>query len=189
MKINREILRLLAALMVMGMIVGNISGCGCGKKNEPVEAVIPEEVETEPLEEDFFDTAVAVEEMPEEPVGEPGMEGLYFNRGVYANYPADEEDPQTECFYVFYDGGAGRTEDGNNGIGVPFVCEQTEGTVDFYFGGAGDSDDLFSVESVENGTVIGCFADGVRQVFIPLTDADPDEFDALSYLGSGSEAD
>ncbi len=35
----------------------------------------------------------------------------------------------------FYDEGAGFTDDGTAGIGVPFSCTRKDGSVDFSFGG------------------------------------------------------
>ena len=111
----------------------------------------------------------------------PG-EAPYFTKGVYVNYAAEAKDPEKTYFYVFYDEAAGCTDDGTVGIGLPFSCKQSSGSVDFSFGGEDEDLMTLTVESAQNGTVIGHFDDGIKLVFEPVPDADPDNFDAENYL-------
>ena len=120
------------------------------------------------------ESVTSVEEAANEP---------YFTKGVYVNYAVDAEDPPQTYFYVFYDEASGYTEDGTNGIGLPFACEQGEGTVLFHMGGEGeDAEELLTVDSFEDGTVIGHMEDGLKIAFVPKEDADPDNFDAQNYI-------
>ena len=57
----------------------------------------------------------------------------YFTRGVYLNYEADVDNPPMDNFYVFIDETSGHTDDGISGL--PFECEQKDGSVKFYMGG------------------------------------------------------
>ena len=57
---------------------------------------------------------------------------------------------------MFYDEGAGYTEDGNNGIGLPFACVQKDNKVVFSFGGAEkESRQELVVKTAGNGIVTG----------------------------------
>ena len=111
---------------------------------------------------------------------------IYFDKGVYQNYPPDDVNASLDYFYVFYDGGAGYTENAATGMGLPFACEQSEGSVRFSFGGEGDGWDVFTVETVENKAVIGHFEDGKRLAFVYVPDADPDNFNAAEYMYGSS---
>ncbi|SCY55751.1 hypothetical protein SAMN02910292_02077 [Lachnospiraceae bacterium XBB2008] len=104
-----------------------------------------------------------------------------FTKGVYVNYR--EGATTRDYYYVFYDEGAGYTEDGNNGIGVPFSCEQKGNKVVFSFGGEDEeAREEFVVKSVENGVIEGEFdSDGIVLYFEPLMDVDPQNFDAMAY--------
>ena len=106
--------------------------------------------------------------------------GPYLTKGVYVNYT--EEEAARDYFYVFYDEGAGYTEDGNNGMGLPFSCVQADGVVVFSFGGDGEDKDIFVVTSSENGTITGKTESGRVLVFEPVSDADPDTFVAENYV-------
>ena len=109
----------------------------------------------------------------------------YFTRGVYLNYEADVDNPPMDNFYVFIDETSGHTDDGI--AGLPFECEQKDGSVKFYMGGPdSESQMMLTIEAVENGSVTGHFKDGIKQVFVPVNDADPDTFDAEVYL-AGSD--
>ena len=114
----------------------------------------------------------------------------YFTKGVYVNYVADAEDPPLTYFYVFYDEASGYTEDGINGIGLPFACEQRDGTVVFHMGGAGEEEkELLTVDSFENGTVIGHMENGIKLAFVPEEGADPDNFNAQNYVNAETGED
>lgn len=113
----------------------------------------------------------------------------FFSKGVYVNYAAEAENPPRNYFYVFNDEGAGHTDDGNVGIGVPFACKQTDKTVEFSFGGDDGIIDVLTVDSAENGIIKGHFDDGLELVFEPVADADPDSFDAQNYLSAASGGD
>ena len=107
----------------------------------------------------------------------------FFTKGVYCNYRNGSE--ARDYFYIFYDEGAGYTEDGNMGIGVPFACEQKDNKVVFSFGGADEkSKQEFVVKSAKDGIITGEFdGDGIENIFELLSDADPDDFDGMAYIG------
>ena len=67
---------------------------------------------------------------------EANLKAPYFTKGVYSSFPASEADAEHTYFYVFYDEGAGYTEDGMSGIGLPFACEQSDESIVFHMGGA-----------------------------------------------------
>lgn len=112
---------------------------------------------------------------------------VYFQKGVYANYSKDAENPPKNYFYVFNDESWGHTEEGANGAGVPFSCEQEDGQVKFSFGNADAIEDVFIVTSVEDGFVYGYYDDDMKLelVFEYLPDVDPDTFDAVNYASDG----
>ena len=111
------------------------------------------------------------------------LQAPFFTKGVYCSYAQGAE--ARDYFYVFYDEGAGYTEDGNNGIGLPFACEQKDNKVVFSFGGIEEeSRQELVVKSAEKGIVIGEFdEDGTELVFELLSDADPDNFNGMEYIG------
>ncbi len=106
--------------------------------------------------------------------------GPYLTKGVYANYAKD--DSSKDYFYVFYDEGAGYTEDANTGTGLPFCCVQSEGVVVFSYGGYEGTKDVFVVTDSGNGTITGKSEDGRVLVFEAISDADPDTFVAQNYV-------
>ncbi|WP_026495778.1 hypothetical protein [Butyrivibrio sp. WCD3002] len=116
----------------------------------------------------------------------------YFSKGVYVNYAKDAENPPKTYFYVFSDDSYGYTADGeNDDIGVPFDITQTDGQVEFSFGGAEESKDVLVITGAENGMVYGCFEDVPDRelVFEPVADADPENFSAVNYLSSMTGGD
>ena len=113
----------------------------------------------------------------------------YFAKGVYVNYAEEAENPTKDYYYVFYDEGSGRTDDGSVGIGLPFSCEQTDGTVTFSFGGEDEEKAVLTVDSVDKGTVTGHFDDGLKLVFAPVADVDPETFDAQNYMNAAAGKD
>ena len=109
----------------------------------------------------------------------------YFTKGVYLNYEGDVDNPRKDNFYVFIDETSGHTDDVISGL--PFECEQKDGSVKFYMGGPDpESQMILTIEAVGNGSVTGHFKDGKKQVFVPVNHADPDTFDAEVYL-AGSD--
>ncbi len=110
----------------------------------------------------------------------------YFTKGVYLNYA--EGATTRDYFYVFYDEGAGYTEDGTSGTGLPFCCDQEDGKITFSFGGYDSVTEVFEVTSTENGVVTGSFDDGRVLIFEPVADVDPDTFNAQNYVRPASEA-
>ena len=109
----------------------------------------------------------------------------YFTKGVYLNYEGDVDNPPMDNFYVFIDETSGHTDDGISGL--PFECEQKDGSVKFYMGGPDpESQMILTIEAVGNGSVTGHFKDGKKQVFVPVNDADPDTFDAEVYLAESN---
>ncbi len=113
----------------------------------------------------------------------------YFAKGVYMYYPVDAKDPAMDSFYVFQDEKWGYTANGTDGSGMPFSCEQADGKVKYSYGGNGESEDTFTVESVENRAVTGAFTDGKKLVFVPVDNANPDSFDAVNYMNGAAGAD
>lgn len=167
-------------LLYFGLVALILSACGSqsGTQTEtPVDTAV-----------DTAETSAGTEE-EDETTETPSdvTQTLYFTKGVYFNYK--EGATNRDYFYVFDDEGSGYAEDGNDGAGLPFSCEQKDGKVVFSFGGA----DLVStqelvVKSVENGIITGEM-DGSAQVFELIPDVDPDSFDSRNYVAAanGSE--
>ena len=107
---------------------------------------------------------------------------VYFNKGVYRTDSPDDKNPYKNYFYVFNDEKSGHTEDNKLGIGLPFSCIQKIGYVKFKFGGISEPEEIFKIKSVENGTIQGYFKDGSLLIFIPVLNANPDNFDAIEYI-------
>lgn len=106
----------------------------------------------------------------------------YFYKGVYKSYSLDEKNPQKIYFYIFYDENSGHTEESEKGIGLPFSCVQSNGYVKFKFGGAEEPDETLKIKSVKNGIITGSFEDNLLRIFIPIPNANPDNFDAVEYI-------
>ena len=139
---------------------------------------------------DEYDEAVVVAFNPSLAASETASEeSAYFTKGVYYNYAKDAENPPLTYFYVFYDENTGYTADGeNNGIGLPFSLTQEEGAATFSFGGEGESEEVLTVSSFENGIVTGTFDDGREVVFEPVSGLDPETFDAENYVNGPSQS-
>ena len=152
------------------LTIGALTGCG-------KSAEISENVE---------ETAEAV--IAEEPVAlaDTVAQAPYLTKGVYVNYA--EGATTRDYFYVFYDENTGYTEDGNTGTGVPFSCEQTDGKIEFSFGGEDEQLEVFEVTSTENGIITGHFDDGIVLNFDLKMDADADNFNAQNYVSPSTEA-
>ena len=113
--------------------------------------------------------------------GSSAAQAPYFTKGVYF---CQEE----ESFYVFYDEKTGRTELTDGIGGLPFTCAQEDGKITFHMGGEDDeSVRVLTVKSSEEGSVTGAFEDGKELVFSFEQFADPDNFDALNYIGGGAD--
>ncbi|WP_026518238.1 hypothetical protein [Butyrivibrio sp. MC2021] len=74
-------------------------------------------------------------------------------------------------------------------MGLPFCCTQEDGKIAFSFGGNGESSDVFTVESIENGVMKGAFEDGMTMYFEPVFDADPEAFDAVAFVDKSGRVD
>ena len=155
-----------AAVLTMGALAG------CGKVADEVHAA--EITDTVIIDEDV----AKADTIPTE---------SFFTKGVYVNYA--EGAVTRDYFYVFYNEIAGYTEDGNNGMGVPFCCEQEAGKVVFTFGGEGEEPQVFTVESVEYGVMKGHFDDGITLYFEPVFDADHENFDAVAFVDQHGRVD
>ncbi len=107
---------------------------------------------------------------------------VYFQKGVYETFSADEQNKKTNYFYIFNDENSGHTEDSEQGIGLPFSCVQMSNSVKFKFGGAYEPDEVFNIKSVQKEFVEGSFDDGILIRFAPIPNANPDTFDALEYI-------
>lgn len=104
-----------------------------------------------------------------------------FHKGVYKSY-SPEENAATFYFYVFYDENSGHTEDSEKGIGLPFSCVQTADNVKFKFGSSEEPEDIFYIKSVKKDLITGSFKNGKLLIFVPLSDAKSDNFDAVEYM-------
>jgi hypothetical protein len=115
----------------------------------------------------------------EKAVGAP-----YFTKGVYANYAVGADEASCTYFYVFPDETYGHTDDGAEGIGLPFDCVQSDGTVSFTFGGAGEEESVLKVTAAAEGVVKGYFEDVPdRELeFHLLPQEDPETFSAENYV-------
>lgn len=164
--------------IVMTAVMGTVLLTGCGKSAAEVTATENAEVPG----------AEAVAEAPAENAQDAAqsqdeMKAPYFKKGVYSSFPTSEMASQHTYFYIFYDETSGYTEDGLSGIGLPFACEQTDGTVVFSMGGADEeSQDILTVESVSDGWVTGTVQNGISITFAPVPDVDPDNFSAQNYI-------
>ena len=105
----------------------------------------------------------------------------YFHKGVYKSYSSDKDSNQF-YFYVFYDENSGYTEDSKMGIGLPFSCVQTVDNVKFKFGGSEEPEEVFKIKSAQKNLVTGSFENDKLLIFVPVTDANPDNFDAVKYM-------
>lgn len=163
-----------AAVLLMGTVAG------CGKTAE-----VPEAAEAAQSTQETAETAETAVEEEKVEATDSVAQAPYFKKGVYVNYP--EGATVRDYFYVFYDEGAGYTEDANTGTGLPFACEQEDGKVSFSFGGEDGINDVFTVTSTENGIITGSFEDGQELHFELKEDADPDNFDAMKYAYPSTE--
>jgi hypothetical protein len=152
------------------LMMGSLAGCGQVAQNSEIA--------------EAHDVTI-MEEIPAKAA--EASEAPFFTEGVYVNYA--EGAVTRDYFYVFYDEGAGYTEDGNNGTGLPFCCTQENGQIAFSYGGNGESSDVFTVESIENGVMKGHFKDTVTMYFEPVFDADPDNFDAVAFVDKSGRVD
>ena len=109
----------------------------------------------------------------------------YFTEGVYANYSSELEDPSKTYFYVFNGEDVGYTADGDNdGIGVPFTAEQSDGDVAFLFGSADEAEEHLIITEVTDGLIYGYFEDVPERplVFELLADVEAEGFSAENYV-------
>ncbi|QFJ56044.1 hypothetical protein [Pseudobutyrivibrio xylanivorans] len=167
---TRQIEKVLA-LMVTATVVGAMF-VGCGSSAGQAAGK-----ESATLSEEAAPTSAS-----EEKVGAP-----YFTKGVYANYSSELDNPTKDYFYVFYDEGAGYTDDGVSGL--PFSCTQEDGKITFSFGGEGEAEEVLVVTEVKDDLVYAYFegAEDRPLVFELMADADPDNFSAENYLGNGTD--
>ena len=195
---KKMIERVLATVCAATMLAVAVTGCG-GSKDAQTDAG-DTAAETETAEAEAVESAETAEADGAEEIAEEVSESEqaedtastevaapFFAKGVYANYAAEAENPPKDYFYVFYDEQTGYTEDGNNGIGLPFSCVQEGNTVTFTFGGEGEEESVLTVSSVENGMIKGIFDDtDIEMVFEPLADADADNFNSQNYVNAAN---
>ena len=60
-------------------------------------------------------------------------------------------------------------------------CVTRDNSVKFKFGGSEEPEEVFNVKHVENSTIIGSFANDKLLVFMPVSEANPEKFDAIEY--------
>ncbi len=122
---------------------------------------------------------------------EPEQETTYFTKGVYVNYAAEAQDPPLTYFYVFTGDSYGYTADGENeGIGLPFDTEQTDGTVRFLFGSEEETPEILTVTSAKDGVIEGYF-EGAKDrplVFERMEGIDPETFRAENYVNGQKDS-
>ncbi len=175
--------KIMTAVITAALFAGVLSGCGKTPEPEaeqPVEQTV-EEPETKEPEKDEAEPEKEPEK--EEKKEEQPKAATYFKRGVYVCYEAKEKNPSMDHFYVFASDGMGNTA-GADEESEPFGCVQMEGKILFHFGTSSIGEKNFTVSSCEDDIIKGYFDDDkVALVFEPVKDADPDTFDALSYLG------
>ncbi len=174
---NQILRRFMSVTIAATMGTVLLAGCSKSAAEVPAEgAEVPgAEAVTEAPAEASQDAAASQDE----------MKAPYFKKGVYSSFPTSEMASQRTYFYIFYDETSGYTEDGVSGIGLPFACEQTDGTVVFSMGGADEeSKDILTVESVSDGWVTGTVQNGISITFAPVPDVDPDNFSAQNYINS-----
>ena len=180
---KRQFVRKMVAMIATG-VMATILMTGCGSETS-LEGEAGSETAIEDASVALAD-GVEAQDQADTAVSE--MVAPYFKKGVYVNYSADAENPPKTYFYIFNTDDYGRTEDGaNDGIGLPFDVTQSGGKVNFFFGGANESQEVFVVTNVENGVVYGYFegAEDRELVFEPVEDADPDTFYSVNYLSDG----
>ena len=171
--------KFMATGIAMTMTGVLLAGCS----NSTVESEVPETV-TEAIEETeevakAGDVADATQ-----------LEAPYFTKGVYVNYITEAENPPLTYFYVFTDETTGYTDDAESGTGLPFNCEQKDGTVTFYMGGAEENiEEVLTVDSVEGGKILGHLDDGINLTFVLEENADPDNFYAKNYINEAAGED
>lgn len=171
---NNQILRRFMSVAIAATM-GTVLLAGCSKSAAEATAEGAEVPGAEAVTEASQDAAASQDE----------MKAPYFKKGVYSSFPTSEMASQHTYFYIFYDETSGYTEDGVSGIGLPFACEQTDGTVVFSMGGADEeSKDILTVESVSDGWVTGTVQNGISITFAPVPDVDPDNFSAQNYINS-----
>ena len=176
------------AIAMSGMLLG---GCGSAGTDSQQPAAESQTEETPAAETDAAVTTEAEATETDAPDEVPGAP--YFKTGVYANYSEELTDPEKTYFYVFTGDDSGMTEDGaNKGIGLPFSVVQTDGSVEFSFGGADEEskEKLIVTAMDENGTVHGYF-EGVEDrplVFELLEDEDATTFSAENYVNGPEDS-
>lgn len=176
----------MAIVFAIVLIIGAgvlLTGCGSKADNtaeataETSQVTEDTDATTDVTEAESTDTAEdTTSEVPAAP---------YFAKGVYYNYAKEAEDPDKTYFYVFSDDSYGYTADGaNEGIGLPFDIEQTDGTVKFLFGGADESEENLVITAVDNGVVYGYFegAEDRELAFEPVEGVDPENFSAENFV-------
>lgn len=166
---RKQMKKVLAITAAMAMTGAMFVGCG-NSASETTTAL---------------DTTIQNEEMPL--AGPSQAEAPYFVKGVYANYSAELDNPTKDYFYIFEDVSFGYTEQGPEGIGVPFSCTQEDGKVSFLFGSDSEDPEVFNVTEVKGDFVYGYF-EGVEDrplVFELLVNQDPATFKAENYLSGG----
>lgn len=180
---KRQFVKKLVAMIATGVMAAVfVTGCGSAEEGTLLEG---QDTDTA-IEDASVALTDSIEDKADAEVSE--MVAPYFKKGVYANYSADAQNPPKTYFYVFNTDDYGRTEDGaNDGIGLPFDVTQSGGKVNFFFGGAEESQEVFIVTDVEKGVVRGYFegAEDRKLVFEPVEDADPDTFYSVNYLSTG----
>ncbi len=171
-----------AAMITAGILLSACAGKKAGTAPESApETPVQEATEAEPAQA-ADEKAADASELPGAP---------YLVKGVYASYSAELDNPPMDYFYIFYDENSGRTEDGNNGIGLPFTCEQEDGKITFTMGGEGETADVFIVEAVEGNEIKGYYEDipERKMAFLHMTDEDPDTFSGENYVHAAKGED
>ncbi len=180
---KKTVTKILSAVLAAGMMATLFAGCGKTKTDAGVTTEESTAEETKADETAVADTASG-KDTTEDAKADVHNEDACFARGVYLNYPAENNDEPLDFFYVFTDPNTGYYENGRSHEGAPFYCNYEGKKVTFYIGGASQTEETFTVDAIENDLVTGHFEDGIKVVFEPVPDQDPDTFDAVNYLNA-----
>ena len=178
--------KVMPVIVASAMMTAAVAGCGSSDVQAPAEQQTQEAIEAPAAEdagkEEGTDASAA------EASSKEAEQSAYFTKGVYVNYAKEAENPDKNYFYIFSGDDYGYTEDATNGMGLPFDSSQEGNVVKFTFGGAGETEEVLTVTSFENGVVTGHFDDGLELVFEPVADADPDNFSAENYVNGPEDS-
>ena len=110
-------------------------------------------------------------------INKKSVKTVPFHRGVYKSFSISQKN-QYNYYYIFDDEQSGHTEETERGIGLPFSCIQTENSVRFKFGGITEPEEVLEIKSIDSEGITGSYGNGELLKFIPIPNANPDNFNA-----------